>query len=89
MLQTYLGGVAHRAMWGYGVDPPSLWNPCTCLVRATALLAGRPGAKQRRTVDRATPGPEVHPPDAPAAHRGVLHQAGSGQALSYRQPGAA
>ena len=21
------GAVAHRAMWGYGVGPPSAWNP--------------------------------------------------------------
>ena len=22
-----IGAIAHRAMWGYGVDPPSIWNP--------------------------------------------------------------
>ena len=27
ILEINLGAVAHRAMWGYGVDPPSAWNP--------------------------------------------------------------
>lgn len=26
-LQINLGAIAYRAMRGYGVDPPSLWNP--------------------------------------------------------------
>jgi hypothetical protein len=27
MLEIDLGPVAYGAMWGYGVDPPSAWNP--------------------------------------------------------------
>ena len=27
MLEIDLGAVAHRAMWGYGVDPPADINP--------------------------------------------------------------
>jgi hypothetical protein len=27
MPEIDLGAVAHRAIWGYGVDPPSVWNP--------------------------------------------------------------
>jgi hypothetical protein len=44
MLEIDLGAVAHRAMWGYGVDPPSLWNPCNCLVRTPTAAdeLGRP-----------------------------------------------
>jgi hypothetical protein len=32
MLGIYIGGVAHRAMWGYGVDPPADINPHLGLV---------------------------------------------------------
>src|ERR1035441_687643 len=27
LLEINIGAVAYRAMWGYGVDPPSAWNP--------------------------------------------------------------
>jgi hypothetical protein len=26
LLEIDIGTVAYRAMWGYGVDPPSAWN---------------------------------------------------------------
>jgi hypothetical protein len=37
LLEINIGAVAYRAMWGYGVGPPSLWNPCTCLVRTPTV----------------------------------------------------
>ncbi len=27
LLEINIDTVAYRAMWGYGVDPPSIWNP--------------------------------------------------------------
>src|SRR5713226_983497 len=27
LLEINISAVAYRAMWGYGVDPPSAWNP--------------------------------------------------------------
>jgi hypothetical protein len=44
LLEINISTVAYRAMWGYGVDPPSLWNPCNCLVRTPTAAdeLGRP-----------------------------------------------
>ena len=35
MLEIYLGAVPHRAMWGYGVDPPADINPIWVWRRAS------------------------------------------------------
>jgi hypothetical protein len=63
-LEIYLGAVAHRAMWGYGVDPVPpeysiVWLTCAIASRLDAVMVGWPGAAQDRL-----------PADVPGTRRG-------------------
>src|ERR1039457_6088299 len=43
LLEIHFSAVAHRAMWGYGVDPPSDLNPQCVLPQRPAFSAGLSG----------------------------------------------
>jgi hypothetical protein len=59
VLEIYLGTVAHGAMWGYGVDPPSDVNPHRDVgsFRSPSVPALRAGTPDNRSLGRLSASP--------------------------------
>jgi hypothetical protein len=90
LLQIDFGAVAHRAMWGYGVDPPADMNPHLDLASCGSARRGRDCCSRRVALGSGASAP-LDPPvqrgDGAGLHGPVRRQdcAGNGSFLTARR----